>query len=145
MNDTGIKDIATIVGVLLSLTAILWGIYVYSRNSRLERAKWLERLYQRFYENTSLKEMREIIDCTDDDGLARVRELVERQPAEFTDYLNFFEFVAILESNGQLRLDEVKDLFSYYLKCLHSNTDVREYIGDPDNGFEKLDSLFGKL
>jgi hypothetical protein len=145
MNQTDIKDIATLIGVVLSLTAILWGIYVYSRNSRLERAKWLERLYERFYESPSLKEMREIIDCNDEDGQVRIKELVRRQPAEFTDYLNFFEFVAILESNGQLRLDEVKDLFHYYLKCLHSNTDVREYIQAPENGFEKLNSLFAKL
>lgn len=141
------KDAATIIGVFLTLLVAIWGIIVYRKNSVLERAKWLEKLYEKFYQDVRLKDVRDIIDCDTGDKVAnaRIADFVGKQSAEFTDYLNFFEFVAILEKNKQLKKDEVEDLFGYYLKCLYGSEEIREYIKSPVSGFEKLHALFGKM
>ena len=68
-----------------------------------------------------------------------VDKLVIEEPAEFTDYLNFFEFVAVLGKSGQLKENEIEDLFRYYLDCLEKNRKVREYIAG--RGYEHLDRL----
>jgi hypothetical protein len=53
------------------------------------------------------------LDCEASDS-AGVVKLVSEEPFEFTDYLNFFEFVAVLWKSGQLKPDEIEDLFRYY-------------------------------
>jgi hypothetical protein len=66
---------------------------------------------------------------------------VLKQEARFTDYLNFFEYVAFLEGSRQLRVDDVRTLFGYYLGCLGRHSRVRNYIHDPANGYEELRKL----
>lgn len=129
-----LKDIATIVGAL----AALFAIYVYFRNSRLERARWLGSLYEKFYERNDLKEVREVLDCDTGDS-PEINKLVNEESQRFTDYLNFFEFVAVLGKSGQLKQDEIEDLFRYYLDCLEKNRKVRDYIAA--KGYEHLDKL----
>lgn len=128
------KDIATIVGAV----AALFAIYVYYKNSRLERARWLGSLYEKFYEKDDLKQVREVLDCETGDS-PEINKLVNDEPREFTDYLNFFEFVAVLGKSRQLKQDEVEDLFRYYLDCLGKNGKVRDYIAA--KGYEHLDKL----
>lgn len=140
------RDVATIVGALGTLTAVLFAVKAYVNNAGLERAKWLERLYQRFFESQDLKKVRDLIDCgSDKASFTKVKSLVEEEGTDFTDYLNFFEFVAILEQNRQLTIDEVRDLFCYYLGCLDSNGEISAYIRDPSKGFEKLSRLLDKM
>jgi len=78
------------------------------------------------------------LDCEASDS-AGVVKLVSEEPPEFTDYLNFFEFVAVLWKSGQLKPDEIEDLFRYYLDCLEKNRKVRDYIAA--KGYEYLDKL----
>ena len=129
-----LKDIATIVGAL----AALFAIYVYFGNSRLERARWLGSLYEKFYERNDLKEVREVLDCDKGDS-PEINKLVDEESQRFTDYLNFFEFVAVLGKSGQLKQGEIEDLFRYYLDCLEKNRKVRDYIAA--KGYEHLDKL----
>ena len=74
-------------------------------------------LYEKFYEKSDLKEIRNTLDC-DDDVTLEITRLIREQSAKFTDYLNFFEFVAFLSKSGQLNYGEIDDLFGYYLDCL---------------------------
>jgi hypothetical protein len=120
---TFLRDIATIIAAL----AALFAIYVYFNNSRLERARWLANLYDKFYEKDHLKGVRQILDSPERDSPETTR-LVTEEPSEFTDYLNFFEFVAVLQKSGQLKSNEVEDLFHYYLDCLEYSPRIREYI-----------------
>jgi Mlc titration factor MtfA (ptsG expression regulator) len=90
-----LKNIATLVGAALAL-------YVYYQNSRLRRAEWLASLYEKFFERSDLKTVREILDCTPGQSAA-IDQLAAEEPAEFTDYLNFFEFVAVLRKTRQLK------------------------------------------
>jgi hypothetical protein len=129
-----LKNIVTSSGAAAAL-------YVYYQNSRLRRAEWLASLYEKFFERPDLKTVREILDCAPGQSAA-VDQLVAEEPAEFTDYLNFFEFVAVLRKTGQLSDSEIEDLFRYYLDCLGRSPHVRRYISE--KGYERLDSLLRK-
>lgn len=129
-----VKDIAAVIAA----AAAVWGICVYFLNSRLRRAEWLSTLYEKFYENSHLKKVREVLDCEGGES-ADMSALVREEPAEFSDYLNFFEFVAVLKKSGQLKSDEVEDLFGYYLDCLEQSREVRAYVAK--KGYERLDQL----
>jgi len=129
-----LKVFATVVGVV----AALWGIYVYFLNSRLRRAQWLASLYEKFYERPDLKGVRETLDCEGAES-PNVRQLIQDEPSQFTDYLNFFEFVAVLQKSGQLTNEEIEDLFRYYLDCLERLRAIREYIAA--KGYEQLDKI----
>lgn len=135
------KDIATIVGAVLALAGAGWALYEYHVKLRLERAKWLASLYEKFYERENLKPIREILDCEDEISL-EITRLIRDEPAEFTDYLNFFEFVAFLGKLRQLGIDEINDLFGYYLDCIGRRDDIKEYIGK--RGYELLVDLLAK-
>jgi hypothetical protein len=130
-------DISAIAGTVAALFAIYWGLYQYSRNWRLERARWLASLYEKFYEKENLKKIRQTLDR--EGNLQKLKDLVSDEPAEFTDYLNFFEFVAILANSKQLKPNEIEDGFGYYLNRLEDNSDVRDYISK--SGYERLDKL----
>jgi hypothetical protein len=126
------------IAVMIGAGAALWGICVYFMNSRLRRAEWLGSLYEKFYERPELKAVREILDCEGGQSAA-IDKLISEEPAEFSDYLNFFEFVAVLRKSRQLTQEEIEDLFHYYLNCLENCRAVRAYIAK--KGFEQLDRL----
>ncbi|MCI0487720.1 MAG: hypothetical protein L0229_14095 [Blastocatellia bacterium] len=141
MDLTQWKIVAEMVYYGSAILAALGALFIYRRNSRLERARWLSTLYDKFFESDRYKEVRDILDTIANTD--RVNELVIKEEAKFTDYLNFFEFVAILTVSKQLRHQEVDDLFNYYLECLKRHDRVREYISREENGYERLRKLLG--
>lgn len=130
-------EVIATFAALGTVVAALAAVVVYLRNSKLERAKWALSLYEKFYERKELKEIRDILDSNPDN--ASVSALVLKCSSEFTDYLNFFEFVAFLKKEKHLTESEVKALFDYYLKCLSRHPRVTNFIRD--NGYEELDLL----
>lgn len=70
----------------------------------------------------------------------RVNEVVIREESTFTDYLNFFEFIAFLKTSRQLKDSEIDALFGYYLDCLNRHDRVKQ-ISNPENGYEGLANL----
>ncbi len=145
MTLVDFKDIAAIIGAIAALIgtigtliAAYFAYQVYKNNSNLERAEWLASVYEKFYEKDDLKEIREILDCDDEISL-EITKLIRDESAKFTDYLNFFEFVAFLKKENQLKLSEVDALFGYYLDCLNRRGDIRQYI--LKRGYELLDEL----
>jgi hypothetical protein len=129
---------------VVAIYAAIAGVRVYKANSRLERAKWLTALYEKFYERPDLKAMRDRLDGESQDSKV-IQDLVKGEEPELTDYLNFFEYIAVLESEDikQLSLQNVKDLFEYYLRNLASHRTVREYI--EQSGYERLQALLKRL
>jgi hypothetical protein len=92
-------------------------------------------LFERFFVNSKYQKTRVAFEQHSDS----VQHIVLAESEEFTDYLTFFEFVAILESNRQLRTKEVKDLFGYWLSCLNRTDEVKRYIANTErNGYEML-------
>ena len=129
--------VAATVAALGTLIAAVFALFVYKRNSRLERARWAAQLYEKFYERDELKKIRDRLDCSaNSEG---VNQLVESEASEFTDYLNFFEFIALLKFSNQLRDSEVEALFGYYLDCLKKHKAVTAYI--EKSGYEGLAKL----
>lgn len=131
--------IAATISAVGTTAAAGFAALVYRRNSALERAKWASSLYEKFYEEPNLKQMRERLDCVNDSD--SVNEIVIREESAFTDYLNFFEFIAFLQTSEQLRDSEIEVLFGYYLDCLSRHDRVKQYIANADNGYEGLVKL----
>ena len=106
---------------------------------RSEHAKWVTSLYEKFYENHDLKEVRQSVDC----GSAESHQkMVTEESPEFTDFLNFFEYVAYLWRNRQLSDAEVNGLFGYYLDCLARSKGIMGYIENTStHSYEQLAEL----
>ena len=138
--DCPLFEILKTAAAFLALGGACIAYRVYRYNSRLERAKWLSSLYEKFYEKTDLKEIRKALDCEDAQS-PDIAKLVQEESEEFTDYLNFFEFVAVLAKSEQLVKGGIEDLFGYYLDCLAKSPEVRAYIADKTKGYEHLDQL----
>lgn len=121
-----------------TLVAAFWAVWTYQKSVKLARAKWMKELYEKFYEQQQLKPVREQLDGGDEQT---VTKLVRDEDQSFTDYLNFFEFLAYLEESGQVSRADMLGLFGYYLENLKSSRAVREYVNKPAKGFEKLQKL----
>ncbi|HEY1262904.1 MAG TPA: hypothetical protein VGF06_05225 [Terriglobales bacterium] len=127
------------VGALAAISSVL----VYRRNSRLERARWMSSLYAKFYEQPELKMVRDVLDGSANSP--EVLSMVQQETPGFTDYLNFFEFMAYLKDTGQLSVIDVRALFEYYLNCLRRHDTVRKYIADESKGYGYLKKLLASV
>jgi hypothetical protein len=119
-------------------------VLTYYRNSMVERARWLSSLYSKFYEAPDLKRIRKALDENAPNSPA-IQELVGEEESDFTDYLNFFEFMAYLEARRQLKKRDVAALFDYYLRVLSKHKDVREYVLEDRNGYGYLKKLLPRF
>jgi hypothetical protein len=139
MSLSSTREAIQILSSIAGIVAAFWALWVYGNNSRRERARWAESLYTRFYEKAELKTVRDQLDCAAGD--ATVARLVTEETPALTDYLNFFEFVAYLQSSKQLSETDVQALFGYYLDCLRRHKDVVGYIRNKEKGFEYLSKI----
>jgi hypothetical protein len=147
-----LSGLGTIVLALLGL----WARRNYRRQVNLEQMRWLQQLYDSFYNSDRYKEVRQVIDF---DELGQTMELLRRGDADphqlslperakldqFTDYLNFFEWLAYLEKEKQLTFPQLDTMFGYYLARLSQvdkNRQLRQYIRD--KGYEQLHRLLDR-
>ncbi len=136
------KSIVQIGSYLVAAVASIWAIRTYVRNSRRDRARWTIQLFEKFYEVRRYRKVRDLLD-----GVAEapeIRAFVDREPSEFTDYLNFFELVIFLVHTGQLEESDVLGIFQYYLGCLQRHTPVMAYLNNKGKGFERLSEFLNK-
>jgi predicted negative regulator of RcsB-dependent stress response len=129
-----IKSFLDLAYHAVAIVAAIVAIWVYYRNRKLEQSKWASNLYEKFYETDRYKKVRDILDSDDSEEISI---LVRKESAEFTDYLNFFEQVAIFTASKQLDKNDVEALFCYYFNCLELRA-VRDYIDEESKGYEKL-------
>lgn len=134
------KTIPQIAYYMVAIIAAIAALVVYKRNHRLEQSRWLSSFYDKFYETEKYKRVRELLDSQNTE---EINELVENEDPAFTDYLNFFEHVAIFAGSKQLRTDDVEASFCYYLDCLKQHQKVHDYINNNDKGYEKLKAYLG--
>jgi hypothetical protein len=128
-------EVLTFVGTVIGGW---WAATTYHRSAGLDRAKWVKELYDKFYEHSELKGVRDLLDGDDPQQICSM--VAEEGPA-LTDYLNFFEFLGYLWESKQIKGEEIRCLFEYYLRNLKRNKAVAAYIDDPTKGFEKLQRL----
>lgn len=124
-----------------------WALFTYRQRVKLERAKWIKELYEKFYERSDLKAVRDLVDSREEDVTKRAEldKLIGEERPEFTDYLNFFEFLGYLEESRQVRQTDIFGIFGYYLASLKQNEKVNGYVEDGENGFEMLRRLLSKV
>ena len=103
---------AQAISSLMAAAGVLGAVRIYYWKVSLDRANWLSNLYSKFYEAADLKRIRNILDESTSDA-QKVQEMVDHEDPDFTDYLNFFEFMAYLEHRGQLSKSDVAALFDY--------------------------------
>lgn len=127
-----------------TLIVVIIAVVNYRNQTKLKQAEWLKSLFEKFFENSTYKEVRVWLDygtlhdrlTVNDAGLRQLNE------EKFTDFLNFFEFIGVLYSRGHLSFAQVYDVFDYYLKKIAADADCREWIDQ--YSFEKLKMLLTK-
>src|SRR6201998_458538 len=129
---------------LMATAGAFVAVLTYYRNSTIERARWPSSLYSKFYEAPDLKRIRKCLDESLPDA-AEITDLVRNEDPDFTDYLNFFEFMAYLEDRRQLSSRDVAALFDYYLRVLSKHKEVREYVLEDRNGYGYLKKLLPRF
>jgi len=142
------EGVLSSLDVVLKISALIGGalaVATYWRNAKVKRAEWLSSLYAKFFESSSFKSIRRILDTHENaPELQPLRTSLEADETsqideDFVDYLNFFEFVASLRKLDQLKTQEISMMFHYYLRLLCKHAFVRTYIRKHD--FENLDQL----
>lgn len=146
MNN--LENILHWVQIVFYITAT-FGVIVswqtFRANQKVKRGEWLRSLFEKFYENENFKEVRRWLESGEVDTKINPDDIVVTQNEEkLTDYLNFFEFIATLESDGQLKYADVSNLFDHYLKKLKNSAVCMHWINREDYGFEKLRTLLLK-
>jgi hypothetical protein len=128
----------------------------YRYQVNLERMKWLQQLYDSFYNSERYKGIRQLIDFDDLDTLIQLLKKSDASPRElhspernqvdqFTDYLNFFEWIGYLQKEGQITFEQVDTMFHYYLVRLMKvdrDQELRKYI--KKNDYQELHRLLNQ-
>jgi hypothetical protein len=131
------KTVLEIGYYAVAICAAIAAVIVYYQNRRLEQARWASTFYEKFYEGKKYTDVRVLLDSSD---ASKIQKLVDEEPVEFNDYLNFFEHIAIFAESGQLTGGDVEASFAYYLNCLEKQPKVRSYIENEEKGYEKLNA-----
>ena len=144
MNQS-LKDWVDVLSKGLAAVGILIAALNYRSQTKTKRAEWLKTLFEKFYENERFKDVRRWVDSGEIEAKVTAGASgVSADEEKLTDYLNFFEFIATLEAEGQLRKTDVANLFDYYLRKLTESSVCRQWIDNREYGFEKLRTLLDK-
>lgn len=135
------KDCLEIVTYFVGIAVAGGSLWTYRRNSARERTRWLFELYQRFYEQAALRDMRVRIDWGD---TAFVQEEKDASLlGDLDNFLNFFEFLAYLRKQRELQLREIQAMFAYPLSTISKDKAILAYLRK--YGYEELDALLKEL
>ena len=135
------------IDIVIKIIALI-GVYIAAINYRSQRiikkGEWLKSLYEKFYENATYKEVRRWLDNKEIETKINLDDnSISEDDEKFTDFLNFFEFIANLEDEGQISPKDVLNLFDYYLRKIKQSPICKQWI--KSYGFEKLEGLLNKI
>jgi hypothetical protein len=136
-----LKDVLQVLAYGVAVFTAWFSVRQYLRNSARERTRWLFELYQRFYEQSALKSMRIRIDDHDTEFV--VEEKNSELLGDLDNFLNFFEFVAFLRKQGEIKPEEINAMFAYPLSTLATDKNVLAYIRK--YGYEELNALLKEM
>jgi len=136
-----------------AIYAVIHGVEEYRDRTNAERLRWLSQLQAEFFEGRTFSFIRRKVDYDelddvmnllhrDDDPNAKFESEEKELFDKFTDYLNFFEFIAYLYYEKQMLRKDVEALFDYYLRRLveiRQADDLLAYL--KRNNFENLSKL----
>ena len=143
MLNQDLKDWFDFAFKLISTIGVIVAVITYQRNLKVKHAEWLWSLYQKFFENEQLKTVRKYLIYHPE----RFEKLFDAQLTEedevliekVDDFLNFFEFIASLNTLNQISEKEINMMFDYYLTAISKNEHLKTYI--QTEGFENLNQL----
>ena len=143
MLNQDLKDWFDFAFKLISTIGVVVAVVTYQRNLKVKHAEWLWSLYQKFFENEQLKTVRKYLIYHPE----RFEKLFDAQLTEedevliekVDDFLNFFEFIASLNTLNQISKKEIDMMFDYYLTAISKNEHLKTYI--QTEGFENLNKL----
>jgi len=127
-----------------SLSAALIAVF----NYRQKRTEWFFKLYDKYREPESFREIEHILFYQDESKInALEKAIVSKDDTELLhkldDFLNFFELVGSLRKLGRINLRSIKMLFAYNLQSIRRQPFLRIYI--QSYGYENLDRLLRKF
>ncbi len=129
--DSHLMDWLDIILKSLALIAVVIAALAYWKQLQIKRGEWLQLLFEKFYENKSYKEVRHWLDSGELNEKVDLDDaFISEDDEQFTDFLNFFEFISKVESDGHLKQKDIEDLFGYYLKKLKQSKISRDWIGE---------------
>lgn len=109
-----LKDIATIIGGLIAVAALIKGVIEYSRQITIKRAEYFLNMRRQLKENQILKELCDLIEMND----SKLLTIPLRDKLHLT---GFFEEIALMMNSGLIRKDVAHYMFGYYaLRCWES-------------------------
>jgi hypothetical protein len=146
-----LTGVGTIGLAFAACFAGVMAVWEYGKRTKAEQIRWVGDLFGRFYQGNLYREIRQKVDYDDMDEIVALlkkgpnpefpkeeRDLLDA----FTDYLNFFEFIAFLIAKKQMESKDVSQIFDYYLRRLNQikqRAPVMEYL--KKDGFENLREL----
>lgn len=143
--DQNLKDWIDVIAKAFAATGVFIGGLSYRKQTKTKRAEWLKALFEKFYEKEEFKEVRKWIESGEIESKIHLDPSVSKEEEKIADYLNFFEFIATLKTDNQLKRKDVLNLFEYYLKKIKTSEKCMLWVNNEDYGFEKLRNLLSEI
>lgn len=144
-----LADIFTIIGVLAAIVGFYLAYEEYQKNQLVKRAEFYTKLFETLFKESIYTNIREELDPEVyseeyyNELDKKLRANNNKLLTEMTNYLNFLEYVMVLEKIKAINHSDIIDLLDYYLKCLAKNRIAKKYI--EDFGFENLLKKINKI
>ena len=125
----------------------VWAIKLFQSDVRRRQTAWLFQLFEKFYEKDRYSKIRTILDHNLEPQLTELKRQiaedgVKELEEQFSDYLNFFEFIYHLRAKDGVSRRDIDDMFDYYFGNLRRHGFVRTYAAK--YGFEGLTAEFAR-
>jgi hypothetical protein len=133
---------------LAAAVSLVYAAITYYKNNKVKRGEWLKTLFEKFFEENKFSEVRMHIEYDTLEAYLNTDETKEPKnkinEELMVNYLNFFEFISILNIKRYISDEEVKLMFRHYIKKIGENKYLQEvdYINKYD--FENLQKLLSK-
>jgi hypothetical protein len=138
--------------VIGAIAGGIWTLLGRRKDRRAEAARWRRDVFRDFYLNDRFREIKLVMEYEYSERLARLLEQRVSDPdvrvlreemsllEQLDMFLNYFEFVLHLESEGHLERRDQQAVFEYWFELMaaEERTAVREYASH--FGFERVDS-----
>ena len=137
-----LASIFTILGVIAGIVGFIVTYQEYKRNQLIKRAEFYTKLFETLFKDPTYTEIREELDSYEysEEYYGELEKKLKARGgklfAQMTNYLNFLEYVMVLEKNKVITHADVIDLLDYYLTTLAKNRVAKKYI--EELGFENL-------
>jgi hypothetical protein len=123
MSLDDLRNIATIVGVVIAVFTFIKGIIEYNKQGSQKRAEFFNAMRKKLKENSVFSRIRELLDDND-------KALCDISFADRRDFLGFFEEIALMVNSKLLKKNVAHYMFGYYViqcwKCEHFWVDIKK-------------------